>query len=91
MMLKPKDYTRLSKDIWDVIKQNGGPLNIVPQYESGQISGAHDVTDLQKRLCFDCFQAMADQKFANKVASYVTEEQLYIALKTICPVIERKY
>jgi len=65
---------------------------VVKDYESGQFPRSDKVKDLQKRFCFDlAFAANLNKFFCDVIYEYANSDHIYTALKSICPVVVRKY
>lgn len=65
---------------------------IVNNYETGKFMNSDKVKDLQKRFCLDIFYAAKlPSHFISDFYKYGNDENLYTALKMICPKVIKKY
>jgi len=68
----------------------------VELYEQGLFTMPNTVTDLQRRFCFDVFYASRIKigdgvDTSGDIIGDYSDEQLFAALKAVCPKVERKY
>lgn len=84
---KHLDYMRGKIDL--VLKKYP---KIVAIYETGQFPRFDRVKDLQRRFCFDvAYKAGLSRFFVDYVYSYANDDHIYTALKSICPVVVKRY
>lgn len=61
-------------------------------YELGDFYNADKVKDLQRRFCADIGHAAGLTKFyCDTLYSYMNDDHIYTALKSLCPAVTRNY
>jgi len=74
--------------VWDKHDQE----LVMADYESGNFPRSDNVKDLQKRFCFDVMRAAGLVPWiCDNIYNYANDDQLYTALKSILPTVEKRY
>ena len=91
MKIKKTHYNYIKKEI-DLMFKKYNKDKLVEEYNKGLFPRSDKVKDLQKRFCFDMsFGAGLNKYICNNLYSYMNDEQLYTALKAICPKVSKDY
>jgi len=91
------DFTLLKEQLDKYAESLGGWQVLVKKYETGDFLLANTVKDLQKRFCFDTlynvkFYCPAVQQCISRLYDVgLTDDNIYSALKRICPTVTKKY
>ena len=66
--------------------------NIINEYENGNFIRAEAVINLQRRFNFDLLQMANLTSFiCNEVYKYANDSHIETCLKSVCPIVVRKY
>ena len=92
MKITTKHYNEL-KDAIDIVLSNYNQDNaLVIEYENGRFPRSKDTKDLQRRFCFDVlFGAGLSSWVSCTLYPYLNDDQVYTALKRICPKVTKQY
>ena len=89
MKIKPEHLEHMRQAIDETLATHNPNGELVRFYESGKLPRANKVQDLQKRFCFDVMYGAGLTPFVCRTLySYLNDDQLYTALKTLCPKVE---
>ncbi len=89
MKIKPEHYNYIQITLELFLEDYP---DLVQKYEVGDFTRANKVKDLQRRFCFDVWYFAGLARFARKyLYSYMNDDHIYTALKSILPIVERKY
>jgi hypothetical protein len=89
MKIKPHHFIILETEIKKILVSNP---DIVSIYESGAFSKSDKTNDLQRRFCFDIlYSTNLTSWVCNMLYTYLNDDNIYTALKKICPTITRKF
>ena len=89
MKMKVEHFDVLRKGIESVLSERP---ELTEEYELGYFPRSSKVKDLQERFCFDLlYIADLGKQWWDAIYGYCNDEQIYTALKHVCPKVERKY
>ena len=92
MKIKTEHYRYLKQEIDSSLALHNSKGGLVKNYEEGEFPRSNKTKDLQKRFCFDLlFGAGLCKWVCDNLYSYLNDEHIYTALKSICPKVSRKY
>jgi hypothetical protein len=88
MKIRPDHLNHLKIEIDEVLFQYNQDNKLVKEYQSGDYPRSEFTKDVQKRFCFDLmYGAGLSQFVSDHLYSYLNDDHIYTALKTICPKI----
>lgn len=92
MKIKSEHYEYLDTQIARLLDAHGRK-KVIDAYETGNFLNSDRVQDLQKRFCFDLLYAIPDGSrwVCDNLYSYMNDDNIYTALKKICPKVERRF
>lgn len=89
MKMLTEHFDHMKKAIDAVLLQYNQDNKLVKVYQSGDYPRSEFTKDVQRRFCFDLLFGAGLNKFASdNLYSYLDDEHIFTALKTICPKIE---
>lgn len=89
LKIQPEHIEHMRVEISRVLTEDP---EITSRYEAGQFAKSNMVKELQRRFCFDLMHRAGLTPFVcSEIYSYANDDNIYSALKTICPKVERKY
>jgi predicted TIM-barrel enzyme len=92
MKITTEHYSKLGKAIKETLDNHNKDNALVNAYEAGQFNRSDKVKDLQRRFCFDVLYGSGLQSWVcSELYSYLDDNHIYTALKSICPKVSRKY
>ena len=92
MKIKKEHFDKLQSSINEILSKYNDQGQLVAEYESGSFPRSEKTKDLQRRFCFDLLYGAGLNKFVcENLYSYMNDDHLYTALKSIVPTIQRKY
>jgi len=98
MKMPNDDFTLLKEQLDKYAESRGGWQVLVKKYETGDFSSANTVKDLQKRFCFDMLYKVTYeycpvvQRCISRLYDVgLTDDNIYSALRRICPIVTKKY
>ena len=85
----PEHFDHMKTEIDAVLFRYNQDNKLVKEYQSGDYPRSEFTKDVQRRFCFDLLWAAGLNKFTcDNLYSYLNDDHIYTALKTICPKIE---
>tara|TARA_R110002096_G_scaffold18884_8_gene63728 strand:+ start:249 stop:527 length:279 start_codon:yes stop_codon:yes gene_type:complete len=91
MKMKPKDYTILKAAIDDVLEKYNYDGQLEREYAAGNYARSDKTKDVQRRFCSDIlFGAGISSWVSKSLYSYLDDDHIYTALKTMCPTISKE-
>ena len=91
MKIKPEHFNHIKQEIDNTLSLHGRD-NLIKEYETGLFPRSDKTKDLQQRFCFDLMYAAGlSQYVCNTLYSYLNDDHIYTALKSICPTVTRQY
>ena len=92
MKIKKEHFDHLQTSINQVLDQYNDQGQLVAEYEQGLFPRSEKTKDLQRRFCFDLLYGAGLTKFVcDELYSYLNDDHIYTALKTIVPSVSRNY
>ena len=89
MKIRTEHFNHIKAEIDAVLFQYNQDNKLVEEYQRGDYPRAEFTKDVQRRFCFDLMYGAGLNKFASDhLYSYLNDDHIYTALKTICPKIE---
>jgi len=89
MKIKPEHLAHLKAKVDEHLARYPELINT---YESGQFPWSDSTVDLQRRFCFDVlYGSLLGAWMADELYPYMNDDTIYTALKTVCPVLTRRY
>ena len=87
--------TMLWNTMYRIVENNDHLVTIndlIGIYETGNFPRSDRVKDLQKRFCFDMWNASGGTQYAcDTLYDYLNDDHIYTALKHICPQVTKRY
>jgi len=92
MKIKKEHFDHLQTSINQVLDKYNDQGQLVAEYEQGLFPRSEKTKDLQRRFCFDLLYGAGLTKFVcDELYSYLNDDHIYTALKTIVPSVSRNY
>ena len=93
MKIKPEHLTELKDKINTLLTELNANGELVEKYETGNFYKSETVKDLQKRFCFDLtyIDSSINHWICDTLYSYMDDTHLYTALKSISPIVIKRY
>jgi len=89
MKIKPEHLEHIKEVTSKFLHDNP---RMVTDYENGRFDRSRLVKDLQQRFCFDLLHFSGLTKWVcAELYSYVGDDHIYTALKSVCPEVKRMY
>lgn len=92
MKIRKEHIEHMKAQIDKLLEISGGVDFVVSSYERGAFPHSEKVKDLQYRFCFDLlYGAGLTPWVCSEIYLYANDNHLYTALKSICPIVVKKY
>jgi hypothetical protein len=89
MKMRPDHLDHIKREIDALLFQYNQDNKLVQEYQRGEYPRSEFTKDVQRRFCFDLMYGAGLNQFASDhLYSYLNDDHIYTALKTICPKIE---
>ena len=89
MKMQANHFEHVKKEIQAVLSKYNADNQLVQEYQRGEYPRANVTKDVQRRFCFDLLYGAGLNKFVcDTLYPYLNDDNIYTALKVICPRIE---